>query len=192
MVNGDGGWLEPGWHVDADFGTGHREPSPAHPPLPGPDATAAPARHDCALPNRGRRFRPRGRGARPLGAADLCPRVTRDVRVDFRPPARPLLFSLSYSVLPERDPALDRAWQSLTPGGRLVIMDAGLPPARLDRLLRPFGEMIATVFPGELYSTPWEDLARISSTVQTEWFRRGLYFTCSALRQPDAGAGAEA
>ncbi len=93
-----------------------------------------------------------------------------------------ILFSLSYSALPERELALDRAWQALKPGGTLVIMDAGLPPTRLGTLLRPVGEMLATAFPGDPYSRPWEDMAGLAATVQTEWFRRHLYFICWARK----------
>lgn len=61
-------------------------------------------------------------------------------------------FSLSYSVLPDRDPALDAAWDAIRPGGCLAIMDAGIPDNRLGRLLSPAAEVIATVFPGDPYS----------------------------------------
>src|SRR5262249_2818333 len=38
-----------------------------------------------------------------------------------------VLFSLSYPVMADRPATLGAAWSSLRPGGRLVIMDAGLP-----------------------------------------------------------------
>jgi ubiquinone/menaquinone biosynthesis C-methylase UbiE len=107
------------------------------------------------------------------------------VHVKLRRQVDAVLFSLSYSVLPDRQPALEAAWHALAPGGRLVIMDAGLPPTRLGRLLRPFAERIATVFPGDPYSKPWEDLKALAPTAQTEWFRRGLYFICSAQKPVD-------
>ena len=49
---------------------------------------------------------------------------------DFIAPA-PLdgvLFSLSYNTMPHHRAVLGRAWKALRPGGRLVIMDARLPP----------------------------------------------------------------
>jgi phosphatidylethanolamine/phosphatidyl-N-methylethanolamine N-methyltransferase len=92
-------------------------------------------------------------------------------------------FSLSYSVMPDRDAVLDRAWEALRPGGRLVIMDAGIPNSALGRILAPLAEVVATIFPGDPYSTPWADLARFRQTVQTEWFQFGLYFLCS-VRKP--------
>jgi ubiquinone/menaquinone biosynthesis C-methylase UbiE len=40
-------------------------------------------------------------------------------------------FSLSYSVMPDRDPALDAAWNAVRRGGRVAIMDAGMPDSRV-------------------------------------------------------------
>lgn len=96
-----------------------------------------------------------------------------DCRVDA------VLFSLSYSVLPDRQPVLRRAWETLRPGGRLLVMDAGLPANALGRLLGPLAEMVATAFPGDPYSQPWEDLAQLSTPIRTERFQLGTYFICS-------------
>jgi phosphatidylethanolamine/phosphatidyl-N-methylethanolamine N-methyltransferase len=98
-------------------------------------------------------------------------------------------FSLSYSVLPERAPVLDRAWEAVRPGGRLVIMDAGIPQTRLGRTLAPLAEIVATVFPGDPYSQPWEDLARISDSVAVERFQLNLYFVCTARKPLTKGSG---
>lgn len=95
------------------------------------------------------------------------------------------LFSLSYSVLPDRETVLQKTWEALRPDGRLVIMDAGLPASPLGRLLGPIGEAIATIFPGDPYSRPWEDLTSLSPTVQSEWFQLGTYFICT-VRKPGA------
>jgi len=93
-----------------------------------------------------------------------------------------VFFSLSYSVLPDRGPVLSKAWEAVRSGGRLVIMDAGLPANRLGRLLTPVGEAIATVFPGDPYSRPWEDLRAISDTVELERFQLGIYFICTVSK----------
>ncbi len=89
-------------------------------------------------------------------------------------------FSLSYSVMPDRLAALGRAWEMLRPGGRLVIMDAGVPKRGVAKLLGPLAEIVATVFPGDPYSEPWVDLMRVSAAVTTERFQAGLYFVCTA------------
>jgi ubiquinone/menaquinone biosynthesis C-methylase UbiE len=39
-----------------------------------------------------------------------------------------VLFSLSYNTMPDHRAVLRRAWDQLVPGGRLVIMDAKVPP----------------------------------------------------------------
>jgi phosphatidylethanolamine/phosphatidyl-N-methylethanolamine N-methyltransferase len=98
-------------------------------------------------------------------------------------PVDVVYFSLSYSVMPDRGLVLDRVWEALRPGGRLVIMDAGIPNSALGHALAPLAEVVATVFPGDPYSTPWEDLARFGQPVQTERFQFGLYFMCN-VRKP--------
>lgn len=95
-----------------------------------------------------------------------------------------VLFSLSYSVLPDRAPVLQRAWDALAPSGALVIVDAGLLNG-VGRLLRPFGEVVATLFPGDPYSQPWLDLRSLSPDVETEWHRLGIYFICKTRKPAD-------
>ena len=91
-------------------------------------------------------------------------------------------FSLSYSVMPDRSAALDRAWETVRPGGRLVVMDAGIPREGVAKLLGPLAEIVATAFPGDPYSEPWNDLMRLSESVATERFQAGMYFVCTARK----------
>jgi ubiquinone/menaquinone biosynthesis C-methylase UbiE len=88
-----------------------------------------------------------------------------------------VLFSLSYSVLPEPAAALERAWRLLRPGGRVVVMDAGLPNSRLGRALRPVASLLVRLAPGDPHSDPWRDLSRLGS-VETERFMAGIYYVC--------------
>ncbi len=97
-------------------------------------------------------------------------------------PVDAVYFSLSYSVLPDRASVLDRAWEAMRPGGRLVVTDACVPETRLGRALGPLAEIVATVFPGDPYSEPWSDLTRLSKSVTTERFQAGLYFVCTASK----------
>lgn len=113
-----------------------------------------------------------------LAPAGDAAEVDLDRRVDA------VLFSLRHSVLPDRQAVLRRAWETLRPGGRLLVMDAGLPPNALGRLLGPFAETVAMVFPGDPYSRPWEDLAPLSTPVRTERFQVGTYFICSVDKNP--------
>src|SRR5204863_291262 len=68
------------------------------------------------------------------------------------------LFSLSYSVIPASRTAAHRAWDLLRPGGRLVVMDAGVPDSALGRILDPVARLLVKLAPGDPYSRPWEDL----------------------------------
>ncbi len=86
-----------------------------------------------------------------------------------------VLFSLSYSVLPEPRAALALAWDRLRPGGRVVVMDLGLTGSRLHRLLAPIGWLLEKLAPGDPYSEPWDDL-RAFGEVETERFLLGFYY----------------
>jgi ubiquinone/menaquinone biosynthesis C-methylase UbiE len=88
-----------------------------------------------------------------------------------------VLFSLSYSVLPNPWPALEAAWRQVQPGGRVVVMDAGLPDTRLGRVLGPVARALVALAPGDPYSRPWEDLATLAP-VCSRRFLAGLYFVC--------------
>jgi ubiquinone/menaquinone biosynthesis C-methylase UbiE len=86
-----------------------------------------------------------------------------------------VLFSLSYSVLPEPRPALALAWDRLRQGGRVVVMDLGLTGSRFHRLLAPIGWLLEKLAPGDPYSEPWDDL-RAHGEVETERFLLGFYY----------------
>lgn len=96
-----------------------------------------------------------------------------------------VLFSLSYSVLPERRPAIEAAWRRLRAGGRLVVMDVGLPDTLLGRILKPAGRVLVAIAPGDPYSRPWEDLAALAP-VSTRRFLASLYFVCF-ITKPTTG-----
>jgi S-adenosylmethionine-diacylgycerolhomoserine-N-methlytransferase len=92
-----------------------------------------------------------------------------------------VLFSLSYSVLPEPRAVLARAWEALEPGSRLVVMDAGLTHARFARVLAPIVRQLVKLGPGDPYSEPWNDLAEYGE-VRTERFLAGIYYVCFVER----------
>jgi len=95
------------------------------------------------------------------------------------------LFSLSYSVLPQRQRALDAVWKLLNPGGRLVIMDAALPDGRSGRLLGPATRAISrATFLGDPFTRPWEDLAGLAGDVECHRHWPGTYFVCAATKGP--------
>ncbi len=92
-----------------------------------------------------------------------------------------VLFSLSYSVLPEPRPALALGWERLRPGGRVVVMDLGLTGSRFHRLLAPIGWLLEKLAPGDAYSEPWDDL-RAYGEVETERFLLGLYYVSTVAK----------
>lgn len=97
-----------------------------------------------------------------------------------------VLFSLSYSALPEPRPALARALERLRPGGRVVVMDMGLTHSRWHRLLDPIARLLVKLGPGDAYSDPWRDLAAYG-TVETERFLLGFYYVSSVTKPQRSG-----
>ncbi len=109
---------------------------------------------------------------------------------DFTAPA-PLdavLFSLSYNTMPHHRRVLRRAWTQLRPGGRLVIMDAKVPPGWGGRLILPFSLWLMrhTVL-GNPLIRPWQELAAIADRVEMSECLFNSYFICHA-RKPVVGA----
>jgi SAM-dependent methyltransferase len=94
-----------------------------------------------------------------------------------------VLFSFSYSALPEPRPALARAWERLHPSSRAVVMDMGLTQGGPHRLLAPIGRLLVKFAPGDAYSDPWSDLASYGS-VETKRFLFGLFYV-SAVAKPE-------
>ena len=92
-----------------------------------------------------------------------------------------VLFSLSYSVIPNPVRAIELSWARLRPGGRLVVMDAGLPDNRLGRLLGSVSKFHLWLTPGDPYTHPWDDLQGYG-TVETEHFLLGIYFVCAVTK----------
>jgi len=94
-----------------------------------------------------------------------------------------VLFSLSYSALPEPRPALARAWERLRPGARVVVMDMGLTQSRWHRLLDPIARLLVKLGPGDAYSDPWSDLAAYGP-VETKRFLVDFFYV-SSVTKPD-------
>ena len=95
-----------------------------------------------------------------------------------------VLFSLSYSAMPEPRPALARAWERLRPASRVVVLDAGLTQGGLWRLLAPIARLLVKYAPGDAYSDPWSDLAAYGP-VETKRFLLGFFYV-SAVAKPQS------
>jgi len=94
-----------------------------------------------------------------------------------------VLFSLSYSAMPEPRPALARAWERLRPSSRVVILDAGLTQGGLWRLVAPIARLLVKYAPGDAYSDPWSDLAKYGQ-VETKRFLLGFFYV-STVAKPE-------
>jgi ubiquinone/menaquinone biosynthesis C-methylase UbiE len=104
---------------------------------------------------------------------------------NYRAPA-PLdgvMFGLSYNTMPHHLLVLREAWAQLRPGGRLVIMDAKLPPGFGGRLVLPFGLwLMKHTMLGNPLIKPWEDLARLAGSIEMEQFMFGSWYVCRAIK----------
>lgn len=103
-------------------------------------------------------------------------------------PLDAVLFSLSYNTMPHHRTVLRRAWQQLHPGGRLVIMDAKVPPGLGGRLVLPFGLwLMKHTMLGNPLIHPWQELRTIAGDVAMSECMFSSYYICSATK-PFAGA----
>ena len=94
-----------------------------------------------------------------------------------------VLFSLSYSVIPDPRKALAQAWSHLLPGGRVVILDSPIPSGTFWRVARPFLSLLsrATVL-GDPDSAPWQDLRTFTPHVEKQEFQLRTYCICRATK----------
>jgi demethylmenaquinone methyltransferase/2-methoxy-6-polyprenyl-1,4-benzoquinol methylase len=94
-----------------------------------------------------------------------------------------VLFSLSCNTMPHHLAVLRQAWSQLRPGGRLIIMDAKLPPGLGGRLVLPFSLwLMKRTMLGNPYVRPWEDVRELAGTFDWEEFLFGSYYICRAVK----------
>jgi ubiquinone/menaquinone biosynthesis C-methylase UbiE len=94
-----------------------------------------------------------------------------------------VLFSLSYNTMPHHRDVLRHAWRQLRPGGRLVIMDAKLPPGWGGRLILPFSLwLMKRTMLGNPLIHPWEELAEVVEPVEMSECLFSSYYLCSATK----------
>jgi ubiquinone/menaquinone biosynthesis C-methylase UbiE len=104
---------------------------------------------------------------------------------DFTAPA-PLdgvLFSLSYNTMPHHRAVLRKAWDQLRPGGRLVIMDARLPPGLAGKMLLPFSLwLMKHTMLGNPLIRPWQELAAIAEHFDISECLFSSYYVCRGMK----------
>jgi ubiquinone/menaquinone biosynthesis C-methylase UbiE len=94
-------------------------------------------------------------------------------------PVDAVLFSLSYSVMPEPSKVLARAWEYLRPGKVAVIVDAKLDGVPLSRWMRrPVAWVSKATVLGDPDILPWEHLKVLTPDVKMEEINFGTYFIC--------------
>ena len=111
--------------------------------------------------------------------------LTQGDAADFEAP-EPLdgvLFSLSFNTMPHHTEVLQQAWKQLRPGGRLVIMDAKLPPGLFGRIVLPFSLwLMKRTLLGNPYIQPWDHLRDVAGEYEMEEFLFGSYYICRAVK----------
>jgi ubiquinone/menaquinone biosynthesis C-methylase UbiE len=133
-------------------------------------------------------------------ARELCARIgwsnvnlIEQDAAEFIPP-EPLdgvMFGLSYNTIPHHLAVLHHAWTLLRPGGRLVIMDAKLPPGLGGRLILPFSLwLMKRTMLGNPLIKPWEDVMRLAGTIEMEQFMFGSWYICAATKPLTAAPAA--
>jgi ubiquinone/menaquinone biosynthesis C-methylase UbiE len=94
-----------------------------------------------------------------------------------------VLFSFSYNVMPHHRSVLRQVWKQLRPGGRLVIVDARLPPGLLGKLIRPFATwLMKRTLLGNPLIQPWQYHAALVGDSHMEDFRFGSYYICCGAK----------
>jgi demethylmenaquinone methyltransferase/2-methoxy-6-polyprenyl-1,4-benzoquinol methylase len=101
--------------------------------------------------------------------------------------SRPLdgvLMSLSYNTMPNHRAVLRRAWQQLRPGGRIVIMDAKLPPGFGERIMLPLSLwLMKHTMLGNPLIEPWKELAALTKQLGMSECLFGSYYICRGIKQ---------
>ena len=94
-----------------------------------------------------------------------------------------VLFSLSYSVMPDPRAAVETAWKYLRRGKSLVIVDGKLATGICGRLSRPCVTWLSkqTIL-GDPMRLPSGDLCRFDAKVEIEEFNFGTYYICKATK----------
>ena len=94
-----------------------------------------------------------------------------------------VFFSFSYNVMPHHRSVLRQVWKQLRPSGRLVIVDARLPPGLFGKLIRPFATwLMKHTLLGNPLIRPWQYHAALVDDFHMEDFRFSSYYICCGTK----------
>jgi ubiquinone/menaquinone biosynthesis C-methylase UbiE len=100
-----------------------------------------------------------------------------------------VMFGLSYNTIPHHLAVLHHAWSLLRPGGRLVVMDAKLPPGLGGEMILPFSLwLMKRTMLGNPLIKPWEDVMRLTGSIEMEQFVFGSWYICAATKPAPTSA----
>jgi SAM-dependent methyltransferase len=108
------------------------------------------------------------------------------------PPTAPtpldgVLFSLSYNTMPHHRRVLRKAWNRLRPGGRVVIMDAKLPPGRGGEMILPFSLwLMKRTMLGNPLIQPWTEIVARTEHFNMREYLFASYYICCGMK-PSVG-----
>jgi ubiquinone/menaquinone biosynthesis C-methylase UbiE len=106
-------------------------------------------------------------------------------------PLNGVLFSLSYNTMPHHRAVLRNAWDQLLPGGRLVIMDAKVPPGLSGKLVLPFSLwLMKHTMLGNPLIHPWEELAALTDDIEMTQRLLQSYYICCGVKPVSASSEA--
>jgi ubiquinone/menaquinone biosynthesis C-methylase UbiE len=95
-----------------------------------------------------------------------------------------VLFSLSYNTMPDHRAVLRHAWDQLVPGGRLVIMDAKVPPGPSGKFVLPFSLwLMKRTMLGNPLIHPREELASLTEHWDMSQQRFNSYYICCGIKR---------
>jgi ubiquinone/menaquinone biosynthesis C-methylase UbiE len=98
-----------------------------------------------------------------------------------------VMFGLSYNTIPHHLAVLHHAWSLLRPGGRLVVMDAKLPPGLGGEMILPFSLwLMKRTMLGNPLIKPWDDVMRLAGSIEMEQFMFGSWYICAATKPLNA------
>jgi ubiquinone/menaquinone biosynthesis C-methylase UbiE len=98
-------------------------------------------------------------------------------------PIDAILFSLSYNTMSNHRDVLSNVWRQLRSGGRIVIVDARVPPGRWSKLILPFAVwLMKHTLLGNPLVQPWKELAQLTTDIDVVARQFGSYYVCRGVK----------